>query len=232
MLLPRETPAGRPLAEIIGPPEPVLNIEVTPNRGDCLSMIGIAREIAALCGGKIKLPETNFDESARPVEETASVLVEDPESCPRYTARVVSGIKLAASPAWMRRRLLQCGIRPINNAVDITNYVMMECGQPLHAFDMACLREGKIVVRRARAGEPITTLDDTERKLTPEMLVIADAAAPVALAGVMGGASSCISASTGTVLLESACFKPAVVRKSLETAGTVLGILAPVRAWS
>ncbi len=219
MLLPRETPAGTPLAEITGPPEPVLNIEVTPNRGDCLSMIGIAREIAALYGSKLKLPETGFHETARPVGETASVQVEDPEACPRYTARVVSEIKLAAAPAWMRRRLLQCGIRPINNAVDITNYLMMECGQPLHAFDMACVKEGRIIVRRARAGEPITTLDDTVRNLTPEMLVIADSAAPVALAGVMGGASSCISASTGTVLLESACFKPALIRKASKLLG-------------
>ncbi len=219
MILPEDTPAGTPLPQMIGPPEPVLNIEVTPNRADCLSMIGIAREIAALLGKPLRLPEVRLDETAYPIEDAASVRIEDAEACPRYTARLVSGIKLAASPPWMRRRLFECGIRPINNAVDITNYVMLECGQPLHAFDMACLKDGGIVVRRAKEGEMITTLDGAARSLTPAMLVIADARTPVALAGVMGGASSGISGSTGTILLESACFKPAVVRKASKLTG-------------
>lgn len=203
---------GTPFSEIAGPPETVLELEVTPNRPDCLSMIGIARELAALLGKPLRLPDTGFREGSESVEALVSVGVEAPESCRRYTARVVSGVRGGASPAWMQRRLAAAGIRPINVIVDITNYVMLECGQPLHAFDCELLSERRIVVRRARDGEAISTLDGTARAISPEMLLIADAHRPVAVAGVMGGAGSEIRESTNVVLLESAYFRPTDVR--------------------
>lgn len=219
MLLARNVPCGEPLAEVLGPPEQVLNIEVTSNRADCLSIIGIAREIAALFGRRLRLPSVRLDETGESIEESAEVSVEDAGACPRYTARLVSGIKPATGPLWMRRRLAQCGVRPINNVVDITNYVMMECGQPLHAFDLDLLDKGRITVRMARERERILTLEGTERSLAPDMLVIADSRGPVALAGIMGGASSAISGSTRSVLLESACFKASVIRRTSKTLG-------------
>jgi phenylalanyl-tRNA synthetase beta chain len=200
--------AGTPLSEVLGPPETVLELEITPNRPDCLSLIGIAREVAALYGTKLRWPEVNLAESDPPVETLTRVDVEDAEGCPRYTARVLCNVKIAPAPPWMRRRLELAGVRPISNVVDITNYVMLECGQPLHAFDQKLLEEGRIVVRRFHAGEKLSTLDGIERPLTPAMLVIADAKRPVAVAGVMGGAGSEINDNTTTVLLESAYFKP------------------------
>lgn len=214
MILPPASKAGTPFAEIAGPPETVLELEVTPNRPDCLSMIGIAREVAALLGKPLKIPETAVREDSQPVESLASVAVEDPAGCPRYTGRVLSGVAIAPSPSWMQRRLSAAGIRPINNVVDVTNYVMLECGQPLHAFDYELLEGRSIRVRRARAGEKMSTLDGTAREITPDMLMIADARRPVAVAGVMGGAGSEIRDVTKTVLLESAYFKPSDIRKT------------------
>ena len=214
MILPRGLAAGTPLSAALGGPEPVLVLEVTPNRPDCLSVIGVAREVAALCGRCLKLPSVQFPENGPDVSGLAAVRVEDPAGCPRYTARVFSGVRLGPSPVFIRRRLLMCGVRPINNVVDITNYVMLECGQPLHAFDRALLDESRVVVRRARPGEKIATLDEAERGLSPDMLVIADASKPVAVAGVMGGRTSGINAGTGSVLLESACFAPPLVRSA------------------
>ncbi|MFC1461937.1 phenylalanine--tRNA ligase subunit beta, partial [Verrucomicrobiota bacterium] len=219
MILPRDLPAGRPFSELMGPPEPVLTIEVTPNRGDCLSVIGIAREVAALYGRRLKLPAAKLAQTGKPVEKCTKVRVEDTDACPRYTARIISDIKVGPSPLWMRTRLIQCGVRPINNVVDITNYVMLESGEPMHAFDQALLDKGRIVVRRAKQGERITTLEGVEYKLSSDMLVIADAQKPVALAGVMGGESSGILDTTRTVLLESAFFKPSAVRKVSKTLG-------------
>jgi len=197
--------------------ESVLDIEVTPNRPDCLSIIGIAREVAALYGSKLKLPSVDFHEKGQPVEDLTGVEVSDPKGCPRYTARVLMDATIGESPEWIRKRLIQCGMKPINNVVDITNYVLLECGHPLHAFDKSLLKEERIVVRRARLGENMATLDGVERKLTQDMLVIADAENSVAVAGVMGGAGSEIRDSTRTVLLESAYFKPADIRRTSKT---------------
>ncbi|MDI6773885.1 MAG: phenylalanine--tRNA ligase subunit beta [Verrucomicrobiota bacterium] len=208
LLLPRETPAGAPLAEALGPPETVLDVEVTWNRPDCLSIIGIAREVAALFGGKVKLPSVVFREDGRPVEELAKVTLEDAQGCLRYTARVLWDVKQAPAPLWMRRRLSLCGARAINNIVDITNYVLIECGQPLHAFDYDLLADHHIIVRRARPGETMATLDGAPRCLTPDMTLIADPRKAVAVGGVMGGAGSGIRPATTRVLLEAATFDP------------------------
>jgi phenylalanyl-tRNA synthetase beta chain len=203
---------GTPLSEVMGPPETVLDLEITPNRPDCLSIIGLAREVAAMYGVPLKVPEISFSEVGRPAWDLTKVEVHDTEGCPRYTARIMTGVKIGPSPDWMKRRLEASGIRAINNVVDITNYVMLECGQPLHAFDQELLGEGRIVVRRVRPGEKMATLDNIDRPLNENMLVIADAQKPVAVAGVMGGAGSEIRDVTHTVLLESACFKPADIR--------------------
>ena len=210
---------GTPIAEIFGAPETVLELEVTPNRPDCLSLIGIAREVAALYGAKLRRPEIKLAESGRPVAELTRVGVEDAEGCPRYTARILTGVKIGPAPQWMQKRLEIAGIRAINNIVDITNYVMLETGHPLHAFDQALLAEGRIVVRRARGGEKMKTLDGVERELTPAALVIADAHQAVALAGIMGGGNSEIRDATATVLLESAAFKPADIRTTARRVG-------------
>lgn len=203
---------GTPLAEVLGAPETVLELEVTPNRPDCLSLIGIAREVAALYNTKLCMPEFALAEAGQPVAELTRVVVEDAAGCPRYTARILTGVKIGPSPAWMQKRLELAGVRAINNVVDITNYVMLECGHPLHAFDQTLLAEGRIVVRRAHAGERMKTLDGLERELTSAMLVIADATQPVALAGIMGGGNSEIRDATVTVLLESAAFRPSDIR--------------------
>ena len=216
MLLPADATPGTPFSQVV-PPEPILLVEVTPNRPDCLSVIGIAREIAALYGTSLRVPEPAYAETGAPVESVARVDIKDSTRCPRYTARVFTGARLAPSPLWMRMRLLACGVRPINNIVDITNYVMIEYGQPLHAFDRTLLRNSRIVVRRARAGETMATLDGVDRAITPDMLVIADEDRPVALAGVMGGAGSEIRETTTDVLLESACFQAAGIRRTSKT---------------
>lgn len=210
---------GTPIAEVLGPPETVLDLEITPNRPDCLSVLGLAREVAALYGTKRRLPAIELPVSGEPVEELARVEVEDAEGCPRYVVRVLRGLRIGLSPDWMRRRLEAAGVRAINNVVDITNYVMLECGQPLHAFDRRLLKEAVVRVRRAGPGEKMATLDEVDRPLAPDMLVIADSAGPVALAGVMGGAGTEIRSSTTEVLLESACFKPALIRSTSKRLG-------------
>ncbi|MEI8139450.1 MAG: phenylalanine--tRNA ligase subunit beta [bacterium] len=219
MILPADVITGTPFSEIVGPPETVLELEVTPNRPDCLSMIGMAREVATLLGKPLKIPAPVMKESGTSVESLASVTIEDAVGCPRYTGRVVQGITIAPSPQWLQSRLSAAGIRPINNVVDITNYVMLESGQPLHAFDYELLEGHKIVVRRARVDEAMSTLDGAARELTSEMLLIADVRRPVAVAGVMGGAGSEIRDVTKTVLLESAYFKPSDVRKTSKKMG-------------
>ena len=219
MVLDAKWAPGTPLAEVLGPPETVIEVEVTPNRPDCLSLLGIAREVAALYGTKVKVPDAALAESNPAVEKATSVVVEDLVDCPRYTARVLQEVKVGPSPEWMKRRLEAAGIRAINNIVDITNYVMMECGQPLHAFDQKLLAEGRIVVRHPKPGEKILTLDGVERALEPQMLVIADAQKPMAVAGVMGGEHSGINETTTDVLLESANFRPASVRATSKKLG-------------
>jgi phenylalanyl-tRNA synthetase beta chain len=197
----------------------VLTLEVTPNRPDCLSIIGIAREVSALVRQPMRIPDVTLSETGPAVDTLTSVEIEDPERCPRYVARVLQNATVGPAPEWMQRRLELCGIRSINNLVDITNYVLLECGQPLHAFDQSLLSEGRVVVRRASSGESIRTLDDMERKLSDDMLVIADAAKAVALAGVMGGATSEIQDDTTGLLLESAYFDPAGVRRTARALG-------------
>jgi len=203
--------------ETDGAGETVLTLEITPNRPDLLGLLGIARDLAAVSGTKLKFPSIKPQEESRSVRNIASVAVEDAAGCPRYTARILDNIKVGESPEWMRRRLTLSGIGCINNVVDITNYVLLECGQPLHAFDLALLKGGKIIVRRAKDGESITTLDNIKRKLSRDMLVIADASHAVAIAGVMGGAETGVQAATASVLLESACFQPSLIRRASKT---------------
>jgi phenylalanyl-tRNA synthetase beta chain len=191
----------------------VLDIYVTPNRGDCLSLVGVAREVAAITGGTWRGPEFRLRADG-PAEPGLTVTIEDPDLCPRYAARVIRGVKVGESPAWLQGRLRAAGLRPISGVVDVTNYVMLELGQPLHAFDLSTLREGRIGVRRARPNETITTIDGTAVMLEPDMLVIADAGRPVAIAGVMGGLETEVTASTTDLLLESAHFSPASVRRT------------------
>jgi phenylalanyl-tRNA synthetase beta chain len=197
----------------------VLEFDLTSNRPDCLSHLGIAREAAALAGVEVRLPDLTAKNVAGKAEEFASVAIEDAKLCPRYAARVVRGVKIAPSPEWLARRLQAIGQRPINNVADITNFVLHEMGQPLHAFDLATLKESRIVVRRARAGEKIKTLDGVLRELDEQMLVIADASRAVAVAGVMGGEETEISDATADVLIESAYFDPQSVRRTSKALG-------------
>jgi len=197
----------------------VLDVEVPSNRPDCLSHIGIAREITASESGQLRLPEITTPKTEGRAEEFTSVEIKDPDLCPRYAARLVRGVKIGPSPDWLVKRLEAIGQRSINNVADITNYVLHEVGQPLHAFDFAHLRDKKIIVRRATAGEKLKTLDGVERELQPDMLVIADAERPVALAGIMGGEESEISSTTTEVLIESAYFDPNSVRLTARALG-------------
>ncbi len=197
----------------------VLDVEVPSNRPDCLSHVGIAREVAVIEKSKVKNPKSKVPKTQGQTEDFASVEIKDVDLCPRYAARVVRGVKIGPSPDWLAKRLGEIGQRPINNVADITNYVLHEFGQPLHAFDLAKLNEHKIVVRRARAGEKLKTLDGVERALDEQMLVIADARDPVALAGVMGGLDSEISEATTDVLIESAYFNPDAIRRTARKLG-------------
>jgi len=196
-----------------------LLVEVTSNRPDCLGHVGVARELAAALGVKVKRPAVAYPELPDAVDSLAKVEVAEPDLCPLYTARIIKGVKVGPSPAWLARRLEAVGVRPINNIVDVTNYVMMECGQPLHAFDYAPLAEHRIVVRRARPGERFIAIDHTEHTLSAERLVIADARRAVALAGVMGGVDTEISDRTADVLLEAAVFDPLSIRNTARTLG-------------
>jgi phenylalanyl-tRNA synthetase beta chain len=205
MVLAANAPVGKPLAEHLG--DTVLDIDLTPNRPDCLSVIGIARETAALTGQKIHIPEIKYEETGNPIDKQISIEITDNELCPRYCASLITGVKISESPAWLQERLIACGARPINNIVDITNYIMLEYGQPLHSFDYERLKNKKIIVRRAKDGENFYTLDTNERKLTGDMLVISDGERTVAIAGVMGGLNSEVSESTTSILLEAASFK-------------------------
>lgn len=191
----------------------MLSFDITPNRGDCLSALGIAREIAALKRSLIHRPKVEIKETAERAEELVSITIEDPDACPRYAARVIKGVKIGASPWWIQHRLLASGMRCINNVVDITNYVMLEYGHPLHAFDYDNFSRKQVVVRRARDGEVFRTLDGVDRKLNRDVLLITDGNEPVAIGGIMGGERSEVSESTTTVLLESAYFSPSVIRR-------------------
>jgi phenylalanyl-tRNA synthetase beta chain len=203
---------GTPIGEVIG--ESVLDIELTPNRPDCLGVVGVARDVSAITGNPLNQPDIDFEATGPDVNTLASVEIADPDLCPRYTATVIQGVQIGPSPQWLQDRLIAIGERPINNLVDITNFVMFELGQPLHAFDYDKVVDHKVIVRRAAERETLTTLDGQERKLDPEMLLIADPEKGIGLAGVMGGANSEISESTTTVLLESATFHGVNNRKT------------------
>ena len=220
LILHEDCKPGDDVAVMLGRDDHVVEFEITPNRPDCLCVIGLAREAAATFGKELKLHEPVVKAAAGgDVNELAKVVIEEPELCPRYTARMVKNVKIAPSPAWMCERLRNAGMRPINNLVDITNYVMLEYGQPMHAFDFSCVGEGEIHVRLAREGESIRTLDGTERKLTPNMLCICDTEKPVAVAGVMGGENSEIVGDTAMVLFESANFNGPSVRRTATALG-------------
>ncbi len=190
----------------------IIDVEVTSNRGDCLGYIGIARELAAATGKEVKIPTFEMDESEKDVTEFCSVEIHEPDLCGRYTARIIEGVQVASSPDWLRKRLEVIGLRSVNNVVDATNYAMMETGQPPHAFDYAKINQGKIIVRRAAAGERLISIDGTQCDLHPDMLIIADAQGPVAIAGVMGGLETEVGETTTTILLEDASFDPVSVR--------------------
>jgi len=217
MVLPSEAPTGMPLGEYLG--DTIFDLDITPNRPDCLSVIGIAREIAALTDHGLHLLEIHYEETEDSIDPLVSVAIVEPNLCPRYCASLVTGIKVGPSPWWLQQRLRNYGMRPISNIVDVTNYVMVEYGQPLHAFDYQKLRGHKIIVRRAESGETITTLDGVERILTQDTLVIADEEKPVAIAGIMGGLDTEVTDETNTILFEAANFNQAVIRRGCRHLG-------------
>lgn len=219
LILDPGAPLGTKLVDYLDLNDVIFDISITPNRPDVLSAVGMAREAAAACGGTVRMPDTgplppDVDEGYAP-----SVTLEADDLCPRYTALVLKNLSIRPSPEWLKKRLEACGIRSINNVVDATNLVLMELGQPLHAFDLSKLKDERIVVRRAKPGEPMRTLDGEDRTLTEDMLVICDAENPVALAGVMGGEDSEVSDSTTSLLLESAFFAPASIRRTSRAVG-------------
>lgn len=219
MVLPHDTPIGENIVKTLGMDDIVYEFEITPNRPDCLCVLGLAREAAVTFNKPLgytapKMPATHGD-----IKPLLRVSNDTPDTCLRYTGAVVENVRVKPSPEWLRARLRRSGVRPINNIVDITNYVMLELGQPMHAFDLANVAEGHIIVRRARAGERIETLDGVERSLTPEMTVIADAEKPIAVAGVMGGEYSSITDSTTSIVFESACFAGPNVRLTAKALG-------------
>jgi phenylalanyl-tRNA synthetase beta chain len=214
-----DAPLGGDLVLHLGLDDWVLEVEVTPNRPDCLSVVGLARELAALGGGKFEYPAVAVTEGPGESQALARVRIEDPALCPRYAARVLTGVGVTRSPAWLAARLRAVGLRPISNVVDVTNYVLWELGHPLHAFDYDAVAEQTIVVRPARAGERLTTLDGRDRLLEAGMLVIADPRRPIAVAGVMGGLDTEVTERTTRVLLESAYFEPRSIRRTSRSLG-------------
>src|SRR5262249_27597337 len=210
---------GADLVTTLGLDDHVLEVEITPNRPDCLSIVGIARELSALTGARFHLPAVKLKESGEPARALARVVIEAPDLCHRFTARVISGVTIGPSPAWLQARLRAVGLRAISNVVDATNYVLWELGQPLHAYDHATVADATIVVRRARDVERFTTLDGQERQLAASMLVIADPRRAIGLAGVMGGANTEVTDKTTRVLLESAWFAPGSIRRTSRALG-------------
>ncbi len=225
LILPADAPIGAPFSEYYGLADTVLELEVTPNRPDCLSMAGVAREVAAITGVGFSVPASTPAESGEPAASLVSVEIEDPELCPRYAARVIRGVKIGPSPAWLAERVTAAGARPVNNVVDVTNFVMYELGQPLHAFDLATVAaedgRARIVVRTARPGESLRTLDGQDRMLADDTLLITDPSGPIALAGVMGGESTEVSEGTIDILLEAASFNSASVSRTSRRLGLI-----------
>lgn len=219
LVLDAKAKVGMPLAQYLKRTDVLYEIGITPNRGDCLSHIGVAREISALVNKPLTLPRIHIKESSVPAKKYATVRIEDTARCSRYCARVVTNVTIAPSPQWLQDTLTALGIRPINNVVDITNYVLLETGHPLHAFDYDTLADHTIIVRTARDGEKFVTLDGKERELTSDTLMICDAEKPVAIAGVMGGANTEITNTTRNVLIESAYFDPSSIRRTSKRLG-------------
>ncbi len=214
VVLPQDAPPGMPLDEYLG--DTILDLEVTPNRLDCFSILGVAHEVAALTGKTVREPEVSYVEAGPPIAEQAVVAVADPDLCHRYTASLIQGLKIGPSPQWLQDRLTRAGLRPISNVVDVTNYVMLEFNQPLHAFDLDKVRDHTVIVRRARPGETLETLDGVQRELNDAVLVIADAREPIGIGGIIGGANSEIGPDTTRVLLESATFNSYNNRRTAE----------------
>lgn len=214
LILPPETPVGLPLGEVIAADAAVIDLDIKAHRADLFSIVGIAREIAAFTGVPLQEPQTTVKEKGTAAGKLMALDVRVPDLCPRYSARVLRGITIGPSPAWMAERLLAAGMRPINNVVDVTNYVMLELGQPLHAFDYDKVADHTIVVRRAEPGETMTTLDGVERALTPEMTLVTDPAGPNVIAGIFGGSRVEVSDETSNVLLEAAHWNPANIRRT------------------
>ncbi|MCD6363597.1 MAG: phenylalanine--tRNA ligase subunit beta [Synergistetes bacterium] len=219
--LPESVSEGEDFVKLYELDDVILDISITPNRGDCLSMLGVAREVAAIkgMGPANLLPKFDLEEEGEDIRDLVSVEVQDYELCPRYVGRVIENVKVGESPLWLKRRLIHCGLRPVNNVVDITNYVMLELGQPLHAFDLDLIRGKKIIIRKALEGEKLICIDGVERRFTPENLLIADVERPIAIAGVIGGEETEIWSGTKNVFLESAFFNPSSVRMTARYLG-------------
>ena len=221
IILPQDAPVGEEYRKYAGLDDVIFELEITPNRPDCLSHIGIAREIAAYYGRKVKYPVANFTETIESTTKFAKVNIEDKERCKRYMGRVITNVKVGESPEWLKKRIRAMGMHPINNIVDITNFVMFEYNQPMHAFDLDKVKNGSVVVRAAKPGEKIITLDGVERELNNEELVIADEERPIAIAGIIGGVESEITAETKNIFLEVAYFEPSNIRKTARRLGII-----------
>lgn len=219
LILPDDTPIGEDITETLGLNESVAEFEITSNRPDCMSIIGLARESAATFNREFKIPEIKPTGNNEDVNDYAKVEIADPSICPRYTARAVKNVKIGPSPQWIQRRLTACGLRSINNIVDITNYIMLEYGQPMHAYDLDNIEGKKIIVRDASDGETLETLDEQPRELKSGMITIADEKRAIGVAGVMGGANTEVTDTTTTVLFESANFNPILVRRGAKSLG-------------
>ena len=219
MILSSKAELGTSMSDEIGYDGVIFEVGITPNRPDCMSIFGIAREVSAILGENLQKPSFSIKEGGESISERVTVEVEDTEGCPRYCCRLIEGVRIEPSPSWLRERLEHCGIRSVNNVVDVTNFVLLEQGQPLHAFDCDKLDRGGISVRKAREGETIETLDGIRRELLVEDLVICSGDRPVALAGIMGGADSEIDDATSSVLLEAAYFSPVGIRKTSKRNG-------------
>ncbi len=220
MVLPEKTHIGADITKVLGLDDTIFEFEITSNRPDCLCVTGLAREAAISFGAEFKLPRPKVTKSHGHISSMVSVSNETPKNCLRYTGAIVENVRIKPSPQWMRERLRRCGVRPINNIVDITNYVMLECNQPMHAFDYRQVKDRQIVVRQAKHNEEIVTLDGIKRTLSPDIMVIADSEKPIAVAGVMGGEYSGIAGDTTSIVLESACFSA----KSVRAASKALGL--------
>ncbi len=208
---------GTPIAAHLNLNDTILDLDITPNRGDCLSVIGIAREVSAIFDVPLRTPRFHLHENTKPVSDMLAVEVKDPDLCPRYCARCITGVTVQPSPLWLRRRLESCGIRSINAIVDVTNYVLLEWGQPLHAFDARRIKDNTIIVRRAVQGDRLTTLDEQEHTLDTGCLLICDTSAPVAIGGIMGGLGSAVAPDSSTIILESAYFAPPSITRTSRT---------------